>query len=148
MCPFQLECANFWVLFSLWRWPLVEASMSPAAVQAKITVSRHFSAPVDLIRTPSCEQYETQACQSTVVSQPCWSSWSLENDAFLGRSDVFSWTFQASPPVLQATSAECWSWLCILVYVIAWFTVVFGINSMSNAEIIIQGANLLHYECY
>ena len=37
------------------------------------------------------------------------------------------------------------------VYVIAWFAVVFGINSMSNAEIIVRGAaeyNLLHYECY
>ena len=38
-----------------------------------------------------------------------------------------------------------------LVYVIAWFAVVFGINSTSNAEIIVRGAaeyNLLHYECY
>ena len=39
----------------------------------------------------------------------------------------------------------------ILVYVIAWFGVVFGINSTSNAEIIARGTaeyNLLHYECY
>ena len=39
------------------------------------------------------------------------------------------------------------------VYVIAWFAMVFGINSTSNAEIIVRGAaeyNLLHYdyECY
>ena len=39
----------------------------------------------------------------------------------------------------------------VYVYVIAWFAVVLGINSTSNAEIIVQGAaeyNLLHYECY
>ena len=39
----------------------------------------------------------------------------------------------------------------ILAYVIAWFAVVFGINSTSNAEIIVRGTaeyNLLHYECY
>ena len=37
------------------------------------------------------------------------------------------------------------------VYVIARFAVVFGINSMSNVEIIVQSAaeyNLLHYKCY
>ena len=39
----------------------------------------------------------------------------------------------------------------LFVYVIAWFAVVFGINSMSNAEILVRGVaeyNLLHYECY
>ena len=39
----------------------------------------------------------------------------------------------------------------VFVYVIAWFAVVFGINSTSNAEIIVQGVaeyDLLHYECY
>ena len=38
-----------------------------------------------------------------------------------------------------------------LVYIIAWFAVVFRINSTRNAEIIVQGEaeyNLLHYECY
>ena len=37
------------------------------------------------------------------------------------------------------------------VYVIEGFAVVFGINSTSNAEIIVRGVaeyNLLHYECY
>ena len=39
----------------------------------------------------------------------------------------------------------------VLVYVIAWFAGVFGINSTSNAEIIVRGVaeyNLLHYKFY
>ena len=41
--------------------------------------------------------------------------------------------------------------LTLLVYVIAWFAVVFWINSTNNAEIIVRGAaeyNLLQYKCY
>ena len=45
----------------------------------------------------------------------------------------------------------CQTMNIVYVYVIAWFAVVFGINSTSNAEIIVRGVaeyNLLHYECY
>ena len=41
-------------------------------------------------------------------------------------------------------------WSSSSVSVIAWFAVVFVINSMSNAEIIVQRTaeyNLLHYKC-
>ena len=70
----------------------------------------------------------------------------------------FSYTHMfTTPRVTAATSTRAYGTpsvtkiIGVFVYVIAWFGVLFGINSTSNAEIIVRGAaeyNLLHYECY
>ena len=64
---------------------------------------------------------------------------------------IFSFSSGASPA--HNAGGGVYEWCCAVdryIDVIAWFAVVFGINSTRNAEIFVQGAaeyNLLHYEC-